>query len=225
MNVQDISSGDKIIISVKTKKLNHRNFEGVVYKCADEYIDIEALQYDNKLLGFNSPGLSLTLKYTIGEGTIREYKIDHIDLIKVESIGQVCHRVYISKSGFKNTRGAKRFLLDGKGTLQVGKNTQPYIIEVIDISASGTGVRCYSDKVPSFKDKVCTVSYSTRVDGYTYHLRVAGKVVRVTAAGDNVFTVGIKFDHESKIVNDIVMAIQRLELSKLTHNIITNVKK
>ncbi len=176
MFINEVAEGSAVMLEVKTKDGKEMTLETQVIGVfeAGEYkmAFVEALRHEGRLLTFDSVTCYAYIT-NAEDNKIYKYKLKGI--IKREKDGQVYHCLISNDDvAEENRRGAKRFGVSAKGTIQLLGNTSSLRGYVRDISATGISFLVADSKL-DIGDKV-SISFEHEITGA--QIKVIAEIVR-----------------------------------------------
>ncbi|MBQ0028281.1 MAG: PilZ domain-containing protein [Lachnospiraceae bacterium] len=209
MLISGLSAGTGVQIVVGIG-LQTMEFNSNIAEVHDNCIYVEPILKDEKMLGFGTKGLVLTLIATDSEeGRAFQFSNVKIRNIKTQD-GKLYHEVSCKTEGKAiNRRGACRVWIGESGVASAGLGTPPFDVTVKDISISGIAFICDKDQdIPvgnvvhiNFKDD----SANTRFD-------VSAIIVRSEEMERSRIMYGCKLNQESAAISKYVNEKQREKL-------------
>lgn len=191
-------------------------FKTTVIEGEGETVDIEPIVYKDRVVLFDTKGLSLRLEGRHNNRMV-EFPVQSISKVVLEN-GAAAHRL---RSGFlgnyKNFREYKRFSLGDTGAIRINVNDMPVKCIVHDISYRGMCVGIKGHNSISIQ-KVLNLTFDHKRQRVVTHVNAQGIVVRSSYDSDRDETLyGIKLERENPAVTQVVNDVQREELIKLRH--------
>ena len=180
------------------------------------WLDIEPILFNDKIVAFNTDQLFINLNAVIDERQI-SFRVYSIKLMKHDD-NSLTHRVYSrDHSKCKNLREYKRFSLGTNGIVQLGMHHSTRECIIRDISYGGFGL-VIKEKVHVSLNELMNLHFDHTHDRSKITVSVNAVVVRSDYNSEEDETViGLKLLRDNSQVHQVVNLIQQDELFKLKH--------
>ena len=177
MYINEMAIGSAVSVNAKNKEGKEVNLDTTIVGAYDggEYkmVLVEALKHNGQILVFESVTCQA---FVTNADDNKVYKFRLPAVVKREQGGKIYHCLISGDNASEeNRRGAKRYGLSAKGTLQLLGTTSTVKGYVRDVSATGISFLA-SDANLSIGDKV-TISFKHDMTGA--QLRVVAQIVRM----------------------------------------------
>lgn len=202
-----VGAGVQITVGIGLQTME---FNSKVAEAYDGCVYIEPILKDEKMLGFSTKGLVLTMIVTDSEGG-RAWQFSNIKMRNIKTRDDnLYHEVSCKTEGKAiNRRGACRVWIGESGVASAGLGTPPFDVTVKDISISGIAFICDRDHdIPvgniihiNFRDE----ETNTRFD-------VSAIIVRSEEMEKSRVMYGCKLNQESTAISKYVNDKQREKL-------------
>ena len=202
-----VGAGVQIIVGIGLQTME---FSSHIAEIHEGCVYIEPILKDEKMLGFGTKGLVLTMITTDADGG-RAFQFSNIKIRNIKTKDDnLFHEVSCKTEGKAiNRRGACRVWIGESGVASTGLGTTPFDVTVKDISISGIAFICDKDKdIPvgnvvhiNFRDEAA----KTRFD-------FSAIIVRSEEMERSRVMYGCKLNQESAAISKYVNEKQREKL-------------
>lgn len=177
-------------------------------------VKIEPIMQDGKLVGFDNPGIILSMYvaskednrvYVFAGVKIHSYKVSDGSMFQEVT----CRR---DEGRVTNRRGAHRVWVGSTGSVKLGEDAREHTVTVKDISATGIAFVC-DDATDVPMGTPITVSFTDSKQGRSFKL--IASVVRTEPNTEyRRIIYGCKFKEESNVISRYVNDKQRQNLKE-----------
>lgn len=209
MFINEMASGSMVALEVKNKEGKEVVLETQVVSSfeAGDYkmVLVDALRHNGQILSFNSVMCTAYITNT-EDGKMYKYKLQGI--VKREQNGETYHCMISGEDAAEeNRRGAKRFPVGAKGTVQVlGGGSGGLRAVVHDMSATGISFRMSEAKL--LVGDMVSISFEHEVTGA--QLKVVAQIVRTQELEKGVLFGCVVKKHDAKY-NMLISYLMRQE--------------
>lgn len=203
----DVESKVTILVRIGSQTLA---FDTVVEEPSDDGILTQPIYRDEKLIGFKTKGLIITLQIC-NKSDEKVYEFNNVEILNVKTKdGTIHHKMSCKNPGKQiNRRTAVRVWLGIEGVARVGANRTAYTVIIKDISVSGISFILHKDMGIeagemahiTFNDIDAKVKFS-----------LSAIVVRTAEMEDGRVLYGCRLNQESPAISRYVAEKQREKL-------------
>lgn len=213
MNLSDLQPGTAIQITA-SRGVRSMDFSSNVISVEGLNVKIEPVLQDGKLVGFDNPGIILSM-YVASKEDNRVYVYPGVKILSYKvSDGTLFQEVTCRREEGRvtNRRGAHRVWVGSVGTVKLGEDKREHTVTIKDISATGIAFVC-DDLTEVPMGTPITVSFTDSKQNRSFKLMCS--VVRTENNSEyRRIIYGCKFKEESNVISRYVNDKQRQNLKE-----------
>ena len=203
----DVESKVTILVRIGSQTLA---FDTVIEEPSDEGILTEPIYRNEKLVGFKTKGLIITL-HICNASDQKVYEYTNVEILNVKTKdGKIHHKITCKNPGKQiNRRTAVRVWLGIEGVAQLGINRTAYNVIIKDISVSGISFILHKNMNLDPGTMVHVTFHDTEA---RVKFSLSAIVVRVAEMEDGRVLYGCRLNQESPAISKYVTDKQREKL-------------
>ena len=210
MLISDMKAGMAVQI-VAARGVRTMEFSSNVIETEQNTVKIDPIYQDDKLIGFDNPGIVLSM-YVVSPEDNRVYVYMGVTIKSYRITDGTVYQVVECRSNegrVTNRRGAHRVWLGMTGSLMIGDSKHEHRVTIKDISATGIAFVC-NDITEVTMGLPVTLSFTDEENRKSF--RLMATVVRSDNSEYRRVIYGCKFKEESNIISKYVNEKQRQNL-------------